>query len=264
MRTCETYEAWLSALLDGELDPKYQAELMDHLASCPACRQYFDDLMEIQDALSTLDDRAPEGFAQSVMDAVARTPQEGGAVSEAKRRRTPAAARWRRWAAMAACLALVAAAGLWASEHLGGYGASVADKAVNYAAAPRSGEPAPGVAMPQEKCGIEACDGAEPDEPADTPNALQNDADGWPAGALGGMDTSGGAKKDQERFVSATLTTGSAAARSWVEEQGWIWEPGAEYELTPEQYEQLLTLLEGEAYDLVQTDGDGVFLLIIQ
>ncbi len=64
--------------------------------------------------------------------------------------------------------------------------------------------------------------------------------------------------------VEGMLTTGSAAARAWVEEQGWTWEPGAEYELTPEQYEQLLTLLEGEAYDLVQTDGDGVFLLIIQ
>ena len=129
MRTCETYEAWLSALLDGELDPKYQAELMEHLAGCPACRQYFDDLMAIQDALSEPDEeKAPEDLARSVMDAVANTPQDGGA-SPARRRRKPAV-RWQRWAALAACLALAVAMGWWWRASLG-MGGSMACTAVN-------------------------------------------------------------------------------------------------------------------------------------
>lgn len=248
MRTCETYEAWLSALLDGELDPKYQAELMEHLAGCPACRQYFDDLMAIQDALSEPDEeKAPEDLARSVMDAVANTPQDGGA-SPARRRREPAV-RWQRWAALAACLALAVAVG-WRWRASLGMGRSMACTAVNDSAAPRSGEAAPADAAP---AGTDDCDGALQEKAA----LMEDQA----AGTLCGDNCA-----PQEPAVEPDREETEQPAgglRAWVEEQGWTWEPGAVYELTAEQHEQLTRLLEEDLDLLLEEAGDGTCRLTI-
>ena len=249
MRTCETYEAWLSALLDGELDPKYQAELMEHLSDCPACRQYFDDLMAIQDALAEPDGvKAPEGFAQSVMDAVAKTPQ--GGAEPAPRNKKPAL-RWRRWAALAACLALVAAAGLWAESRMWRCGSDMSDSMVNYAIAPRSGEAATGEGVYGNGAMKEQ---SEPDTPETMDGCAPMEADRTEEPA---------AKGPAAQQTAGTLVAGGDAVRAWVEEQGWTWEPGAEYQLTAEQYEQLLALLEGETYELSIEEGGGVCRLVI-
>ena len=254
MRTCETYEAWLSALLDGELDPKYQAELMEHLAGCPACRQYFDDIMAIQDALSEPDEeKAPEGFARSVLDAVANTPQDGGAPPAPRRKKSPAPGG--RGAARAAGLAQAGAVG-WRWTAGLGMGGSMASTAVNDSAAPRSGEAAPQDVPPAAR---DDCAGAAPEE-----SAMLQDVDGCAPEEPGMAPGNGLASEPTEKRPAGVLTTGCAAARAWVEEQGWTWEPGAEYTLTPAQYEQLLALLEGEDLDLLlEENGDGTCRLTI-
>ena len=48
-RNCATAGHWIDALLDGELDPKNDAEVREHLEGCAACKQRF----EAKRALST-------------------------------------------------------------------------------------------------------------------------------------------------------------------------------------------------------------------
>lgn len=48
-----------------------------------------------------------------------------------------------------------------------------------------------------------------------------------------------------------------------MEEQGWTWEPGAVYELTAEQHEQLTRLLEEDLDLLLEEAGDGTCRLTI-
>ena len=113
MRTCEEYEALISAFIDGALDEESRAELMEHMAGCPACQAYFDDQIAIHDALEGLEAQAPAGFTARVMDQVRREPQQMAA-PEAAEKKAVAFPYWRRFAAMAACCAVVALAGFWA------------------------------------------------------------------------------------------------------------------------------------------------------
>lgn len=110
MRTCEEYEALISALIDGALSEEDRAELVAHMAECPACQAYFNDQLVIHDALSGLEDQAPAGFTARVMDQVRRE----SAPERKPEKKVVAFPLWRRYAAMAACCAVVAAAGFWA------------------------------------------------------------------------------------------------------------------------------------------------------
>ena len=113
MRTCEEYEALISAFIDGALADKDRAELMAHMAECPACQAYFDDQIAIHDALADMEVKAPEGFADRVMAQVRQESQQAP-VSEKQEKKTVPFPLWRRYAAMAACCAIVAIAGFWA------------------------------------------------------------------------------------------------------------------------------------------------------
>lgn len=113
MRTCEEYEALISAFIDGALDEESRAELMEHMAGCPACQAYFDDQIAIHDALEAMEAQAPAGFTARVMEQVGREPRQAAAPEQAEKK-TVAFPYWRRFAAMAACCALVALAGFWA------------------------------------------------------------------------------------------------------------------------------------------------------
>ena len=104
MRPCEEYEDLISAFLDGALAEPDRARLMAHLASCPACRAYFDDQTAIHDAFSPAEAPAPESLASAVMEQVRSAPQK------AARKRI--LLRWQSYAALAACCALVAL-GVW-------------------------------------------------------------------------------------------------------------------------------------------------------
>ena len=103
MRTCEEFQQLISGFLDDMLSPAERVERMAHLADCPQCKAYFDDLLAIHETMAEEKIPAPQGFAQSVMAGL--PPQE----TRAKPRKTPLAARI---LASAACLMFVFT-GIW-------------------------------------------------------------------------------------------------------------------------------------------------------
>ena len=62
MSDCKAYEPLLSALLDGELEGPERRAVEAHLAECPACRAYLEDLKEIQAVFRGMDELAPRDF----------------------------------------------------------------------------------------------------------------------------------------------------------------------------------------------------------
>ena len=110
MRACGEYEDMISAFIDGALAEEDRRALMAHMAGCPACQNYFDEQIAIQDALTAAaaqeDIQAPEGFAEDVMARIRFTAQEKPQIWK---RTVP---RWQTWAALAACCA-IAAVGVW-------------------------------------------------------------------------------------------------------------------------------------------------------
>ena len=85
---------------------------MEHMAACPSCQRYFDDLVAIHDALDQEEAPVPEGFAEQLMARVGETEQE-------KPRKVIKVSHWRQWTAMAACCAL-ALLGLWSFRNAQG------------------------------------------------------------------------------------------------------------------------------------------------
>lgn len=104
MSHCDKYIEMASLYVDGELPEDEVPELLEHLDACPDCRRVYEAFAGISGALGETD--APEGFAAAVMDAVgaAAVPKK---VSKPRRRILAV-----KYAAMAACLALVIAAGV--------------------------------------------------------------------------------------------------------------------------------------------------------
>lgn len=69
--TCDRYFELLSARLDGALTREEERELEEHFAVCPDCRALADQLAQLRDGFSGLEElEAPAGFAQGVMDRV--------------------------------------------------------------------------------------------------------------------------------------------------------------------------------------------------
>lgn len=90
--------ALLDAFVDGELTNEEMISVQSHLDECPECRAYVDDALAIRAAFPTEDDlELPADFAETVMKAVAETPQ-----SRPKKRQP-----WGKLAAAAACLAVI-------------------------------------------------------------------------------------------------------------------------------------------------------------
>ena len=97
MSACERYEADLSALLDGELDPAKEEELRAHMAGCPECRA-------IYEAFSLLHSEAqepPAGLAAGIMAAV--HAEAAGSVTQMPKPKS----RWKPWLAAAASVAVI-------------------------------------------------------------------------------------------------------------------------------------------------------------
>ena len=90
--------ALLDAFVDGELTSEEMISVQSHLDECPECRAYVDDVLVIRASFPTEDDvELPVDFAETVMKAVAETPQ-----SRPKKRQP-----WGKLAAAAACLAVI-------------------------------------------------------------------------------------------------------------------------------------------------------------
>jgi anti-sigma factor RsiW len=106
-------EAQVDAYLDGELAETDTVELEAHLAGCASCGRFRDDRLALRAALAA---QLPRFSASDVLQARVRAAlREASAPSRARR---PAPPTVRRWLALAASLAIVAA-GSWrlATEH---------------------------------------------------------------------------------------------------------------------------------------------------
>ena len=78
MKYCEEYAALLDAYFDGECTPEEAEQVRAHIAVCPGCRAYLNELALLRDAFPDGEDtEVPEGFADGVMAAIAGTPNAG-------------------------------------------------------------------------------------------------------------------------------------------------------------------------------------------
>lgn len=273
MRTCEEYEAMISAFIDGALDDDSRGELMAHMAQCPACQAYFDDQIAIHDALEGMEAQAPADFTARVMEQVRRVARQPAAPEKAEKK-TVTFPYWRRFAAMAACCAVVALAGFWAFGGQPDTGNVAADTAVmdtgrsltgteeadappaeNNADASGAADDVQADALPEgsEDTIAPASDeggevtGGENTLPPVVPNnnsSLQQDPAVGQNTSGAGEEGNAPAMYTAKQNAPVVLTTDSQVAADWVTETlGQTWEAGASYTLTEEQFSQVKALL---------------------
>lgn len=260
MKSCEQYEMLISAFLDGELSGDEKAEVAEHLAACPVCQRYFDDLVAIHDVLEREEAPVPEGFADRVMAGVRDTTQDRAVL------RFP---HWRRWAALAACCAIAALA-LWTLplQHTKTADQSIAEDSaeadVREAPAPAGAPAAQAEDGTAEAAAVEeesAPDSGEMKraiESAPAPDGAAS-AEPEPASMLptAAPPAEDGLTGDRSNSLMGTVSAGGPAARAWVEETlGQKWEAGRVYQLTEEEYAALLDALT-EAEEAFQVEPDG-------
>ena len=280
MRSCQDYADRISAFLDGELSGPERGELMEHMAVCPNCRQYFDDLAAIREAVGEVEEvPVPEGFTRQVMDRVRATEQD--------RAGTPKIIRfpWRRWTALAACCALVLL-GAWGFQDF--RNRKAADLAVSQemAAADDMARTAVTAGMPETMDGGESGAAAGTDEGQPVGEVLSRMADS-------GSETAEAEEEDaaweavldgyaKDAFVretakdapapspavsagnaaGGTLIAGGEIVRQWVEDElGLEWESGRAYALSEEQYAELAELLTGTGAAFRVEYGDACRLI---
>ena len=118
MRDCGEYQELISLMLDGELTEPQKTGLLRHLEQCEDCRRVYSAFKAISLSLSQ-EEEAPASLAGGVMDAIRGgnvvpmpAPEEG--------KKPARRVRWRRAAALAACLALVLAGAASLPALLGG------------------------------------------------------------------------------------------------------------------------------------------------
>jgi len=104
MGTCEKYIEWISHHVDEQLNTQEQAELMAHLKTCPDCREILLAYLDLSGELGVGEVVPPATLTRDVMAQVAAQPRPMRVVS----RRSYV----RRFAALAAVFALVAAVGI--------------------------------------------------------------------------------------------------------------------------------------------------------
>lgn len=281
MRSCKEFEPLISAFLDGELSEADRAETAAHLAACPACQKYYDDLVAIHDALEQMEEApVPEGFAGTVMARVRATPQER------EESRVIVLPRWRRWAALAACCALVAL-GVWRVRSYGG-DMREAKQTVMARSAPAAVQDAGTAPAEEDACmptalmdeaaeeetareaqkqtgsggdtDNKAEPAAAPAAPAPEDDCTEDTADETPVCAY--TQDACDPEEDRRDCAAGTVVAGGEAARAWVEnELGLAWEPGRTYPLTEEEFAALLEALTAAGEDFRQEPGETCQLL---
>ncbi len=70
MHDCRDMEQLLAAYADGELNKAEAERVEQHMANCQHCAALLDDYLALNEALASCAVKAPEGFADRVMDAV--------------------------------------------------------------------------------------------------------------------------------------------------------------------------------------------------
>lgn len=263
MNNCQNYQDWISAFIDGALPEGERLELMEHMALCPDCQQYFDDQIAIHDALTGLEAEAPAGFADQVMARVKETAQD-----KPEKKVVPFPV-WRRWAVTAACCAIVALGVLGLGGDSREAGNIQMQSTVSYSASTALDNSSMDIVTAAEEPQMET-DGvisyaaksssAELQTSAAPPAAnasLDGDTDAVPESRIQG---------EKSPKHTQTLSTGSSVAQQWVEEQlGKTWCSGCGYELTAEEYTQLLALLDAanETYTVEPAEAETAWYLLL-
>lgn len=104
MPNCEYFEELCSSSLDGELTRAQKRELEAHLAECPACAAYLEDLKLLRTAWGDLKEPLPEQLHEKIMSGILEEAQSKVVPMEKKKRRPPV---FTMIAAAAACVMLV-------------------------------------------------------------------------------------------------------------------------------------------------------------
>lgn len=275
MTHCDEYQALISPWLDGALPEEEADALREHLAVCPDCQRYYDDLMAIRDNFPSVEETAvPEGFADGVMAAVR-------ADKAAHRRR-----RRRRMLPVAACAAVVVllGSGGYLSGMLYGGGSGSATPAMarsedTAATAGAAGGAASAAAEPESAPAQSEESGedrqvfytATEGEAKSTESASGNggaQADAAPAETSGGTAPAAGQAAALTAAPKARLIlTGSQAGDALADyaladyDDGTV--IGRAAELTAEQYDALLAALPGEIAAEAPAVKEGETVLVI-
>lgn len=296
MKTCEEYAALISDFLDGELSAEDRAEVAAHLAACPACQQYFDDLVTMHDAFDQIEEvPVPEGFAEQIMDRVRETPQT-------KAEKIIFLPHWKRWAALAACCAIVAL-GLWSAQRWAALPWAVKKTALAESApsiardaseettttgdAPMElmmdedgedggvfpqevPEPSPEEEAPEERKQCRDASGSGSDSLPEIEEDIMEEEAEADAGYSGSnaytpepaMPAPAYVRDDRGEALSGVITASGEIARTWVEnELSLAWEPGRTYLLTEEEYAGLLSVLTAAGEDFRLEPEEGCWLV---
>ncbi len=139
MAECEKYMEIISAMLDGEAAADETREAMEHIAACPECKAFYEDMLALSAEMPAAE--PPAGMHESIMDAVRAGAEDNRSVRQiaaegaAMAKRSPTLVRLRRWGyAAAACV--VVAVGIFAAAESGALtgrsGASDASAAVSH------------------------------------------------------------------------------------------------------------------------------------
>ncbi len=75
MDNCKQIEKLLSAYADGELNERQKALVEQHVANCPHCAALLDEYLALNAAIADCAFKAPEGFAERVLQAVEKEQQ---------------------------------------------------------------------------------------------------------------------------------------------------------------------------------------------
>ena len=102
MNSCEKYQEYISAYIDGQLSDELTEELMQHLSICPDCAEMFETYKSLFSDGETV--QPPKELVASVMESISSLPVPD------EKRTSPDKTKIRRIAglvAAAACIALV-------------------------------------------------------------------------------------------------------------------------------------------------------------
>ncbi len=99
MRTCEEYRELISLTIDNEIAPEEMVELQRHLMECDECRLVYDAFAGISESLSDELVQPPNSFTEGVMFKI-------GLERPSRKKHSV----WGRFAAIAACFVILAAA----------------------------------------------------------------------------------------------------------------------------------------------------------
>ncbi len=123
MAECEKYMEIISAMLDGEAAADETREAMEHIAVCPECRAFYEDMLALSAEMPAAE--PPAGMHESIMDAVRaasaednRSVRQIAAEGAAMAKRSPTLVRLRRWG-YAATACVVVAVGIFAAAESG-------------------------------------------------------------------------------------------------------------------------------------------------